>query len=77
MKKELHNSIIFLDLSIDCREKEIKFTIYRNPAQKRYHNILSCHPHKHKISSINYLINTYPISKEAKTKTKHFIKCTT
>jgi hypothetical protein len=38
-----------------------------------------CHPHEHKISSINNLfnrLNTYPISKEAKEKELNLIKHT-
>jgi hypothetical protein len=78
VEKELHNSISFLDLSIHLKEKEFEFTIYRKPTET---DIIipddSCHPHEHKISNINYLmnrINIYPITKEAKEKELNIIK---
>jgi hypothetical protein len=71
-EKELHSSINFLDLSVRRREKELEFAIHRKPSQTD--NIIpkdSCNPHKHKLSSINYLVNRvniYQISNEAKEK---------
>jgi hypothetical protein len=51
--------------------------------QKTHSDIIilndSCHPHEHKISSINYLVNRsdrYPISKEAKQNELNIIKNT-
>jgi hypothetical protein len=70
MEKEQHNSINFLDLTIHRKNTEYEFEIYRKPTQK--YIIMpndSCHPHEHKISAINYLINrvnTYPINKRSK-----------
>jgi hypothetical protein len=72
IEMELHNSINFLDFSVHRREKELQFAIYRKPTQT---DIIisndSCHPHKHKISCISYVVNrlkAYPMSKEAKEK---------
>jgi hypothetical protein len=53
------------------REIELEFAIYRKPTQTDTIPNDSCHPHEHKVSSINYLVNRlniYPISKEAKEK---------
>jgi hypothetical protein len=69
-KKELHESINFLDLTIHREEKKLLFSIYRKPTQAEI--IIpkdSCHPHEHNSSSINYLLNrvhSYPTTKEAK-----------
>jgi hypothetical protein len=75
--KELHNSIDFLKLSIHRRVKYIKFAIYKKPIQTDIIPNDYCRPHKHKISSINYLVNrlnTYSISKEAKENELNIIK---
>jgi hypothetical protein len=61
------NSINFLDLAIHLKRTKLEFRIYRKPTQTD--TIIpndSCHPHEHKVASINYLINrvhTYPITK--------------
>jgi hypothetical protein len=67
--KESHNSGHFLDILMHCSEKEIKCAVYRKPNQTDIIPNDSCHPHKHKTASINYLVSkpsTYPISNEAK-----------
>jgi hypothetical protein len=70
IEKELHESVNFLDLTIHREEEKFLFSIYRKPTQT---DIIvpndSCHPHEHKTSSINYLLNrvhSYPITKEGK-----------
>jgi hypothetical protein len=80
IEKETHKSINFLDLTIQRQEQKLEYAIYRKPTQT---DIIipndSCHPHEHKISSINYLmnrLNTYPISEEAKKKELNTIKNT-
>jgi hypothetical protein len=51
---------------------KLAFTIYGNPTQTDIVILNdSCHPHEHKISTINCLINrvnTYPVLKEAREK---------
>jgi hypothetical protein len=58
IEKEQQNSINFLDLSIHRKKKQLEFGIYRKPTQTD--TIIpndSCHPHEHKVASINYLMN--------------------
>jgi hypothetical protein len=54
--KESNNSGQFLNILMHCSEKEIKCAIYRKPNQTDIIPNDSCHPHKHKTSSINYRI---------------------
>jgi hypothetical protein len=61
-----------LDLTIHQRNKKLEFEICRKPTHT---DIIipndSCHPYEHKTSDIKYLINivnTHPITKEAKKK---------
>jgi hypothetical protein len=56
----------------------LKFSIYKKPTQT---DIIirnsTCHPHEHKLSSINFLLNrirTYPLTTEAKQTEIHIIK---
>jgi hypothetical protein len=60
------DKINFLDLSISRTPNHLQFRIFRKPTATdiMIHNT-SCHPTKHKMLGINYLINriTYPISK--------------
>ena len=70
MEKEEHQCISFLDIVIHRNNKNLEFAIYRKPTQT---DIIipnsSCHPHEHKRSGINYLLNrlyTYPITRKAK-----------
>jgi hypothetical protein len=67
IKKEKHNSINFLGLTIHRNRTKLEFTIYRKPTQM---DILilndSCHPYEYKISSVYCLTDrmlTYPITK--------------
>jgi hypothetical protein len=77
IEKEQQNSINFLDLTIHQKRTKLEFGICRKPTQTD--TIIpndSCHPHKHKVASINYLINrvhTYPITNEEKTKELNII----
>jgi hypothetical protein len=80
IEKELQNSINFLGLSIHHKKKMLEFAIYRKPTLT---DIIipndSLHPHEHKISRIDYLVNrlnAYPIPKEAKEKGLNIIKDT-
>jgi hypothetical protein len=59
LEKELHDSINFLGLSRQHREKELEFAMYRK---------YSCHPHEYKISDMA------TISKEATEKEPNIIK---
>jgi hypothetical protein len=79
LKKEEHESINFLDLTIHRKRKHLQYSIYRQPT---YTDIIilksSCHPHEHKISGINYLINrlhSYPTTDEARKIERNTIKC--
>jgi hypothetical protein len=79
IEKEKNESINFLDLTIHRNKKQLQYSIYRKPT---YTDIIipksSCHPHEHKMSGINYLINrlqTYPITDEAKDIERNTIKC--
>jgi hypothetical protein len=70
MEKELHESINFLDLTIHRKDRNVQFSIYRNPTQT---DIIvptsSCHPYEHKLSGIMYLLNrlhVYPKTKKVK-----------
>lgn len=76
-EKEQHNSIHFLDHTIHQKRTKLQITIYRKSTQT---GIVipndSCHPHEHKMSSVNYLMNrmlTYPVTKEAKEKELNII----
>jgi hypothetical protein len=65
IEKEKHKRINYLDFAIHRKNKQLEFPIYR----KLIIPISSCHPYKHKLSSIKYLINrlnTYPITNKAK-----------
>jgi hypothetical protein len=71
IEKELHEAINFLHLTIHCKDKKLKFSIYRKPTQT---DIIipnsSCHP-KERLSGINYLLNrlrTYLITKRKRNK---------
>jgi hypothetical protein len=80
IEKEEHNCINFLDLTIHRKKTKLEFSIYRKHTQT---DIIipndSCHPHEHKIVSINYLTNrlhVYPLTKEAKIRGLETIKNT-
>jgi hypothetical protein len=77
-EKELHKSINFLDLTINRKDRNLQFAIYRKPTQT---DIIipnsSCHPYEHKLSGINYLLNrlhTYQITEKAKYTERNAIK---
>jgi hypothetical protein len=77
-EKEQHTKINYLDITIQCKEKSLEFSIYKNPTQT---DIMipnsSCHPYQHKLSGIKYLLNrlhTYPITKKSKQTDKNTIK---
>jgi hypothetical protein len=57
IEKAKQKSINFLDLRIQQNNKNLQLLIYRKSTQT---NIIipnsSCHPHKHKLPSINYLL---------------------
>jgi hypothetical protein len=62
-----NKTIRFLDIEIHRKNTELQFLIHRKTTQT---DIIipntSCHPHEHKLTSINYLINrvhTYPMTK--------------
>jgi hypothetical protein len=79
IEKEEGNSINFLDLTIHHKKTKLEFAKYRNHTQTTIivRNDF-CHPHEHKISSIDYLVNRvhiYPIAK-AKEKELNIIKVT-
>jgi hypothetical protein len=70
IKKEQHEKINYLDITIHHKDKNFEFSIYRKPTQT---DIIipnsSCHPYKHKLSGIKYLLNTlhtYPRTKKPK-----------
>jgi hypothetical protein len=72
VEKEHHNSVNFLDLTIQRRNKKLEFEIYMKPT---HIDIMipndSSHPYENKTSAIKYPINrvnTNPITKEAKKK---------
>jgi hypothetical protein len=74
VEKEKHETINFLDLTIHRKKEHLQYAIYRKPT---YTDIIipnsSCHPHEHKISSINFLINrmrTYPMKTEERDREK-------
>jgi hypothetical protein len=78
VEKEQHESIIFLDLTIHHKDKNLQFSIYRKPTQM---DIIipnsSCHPYEHKLSGMNCLLNrlhTYPITEKAKDAEKNTMK---
>jgi hypothetical protein len=67
-----------LDITIHQKNGRLEFSIYSKPTQT---NIIipnsSYHPHEHKLSGINFLLNlvrTYPITTEAKQTEMHIIK---
>jgi hypothetical protein len=78
IEKELHESINFFDLTIiHHKARDFKFSICRKPTQTDIIPISSCHPCKHKLSGINYLLNrlhTYPITKKANDTEMNTIK---
>jgi ABC-type uncharacterized transport system YnjBCD substrate-binding protein len=77
IEKEHQNSINFLHLSIHRKRTKLDFGKYRKPTQTD--TIIpkdSCHPHEHKVASINYLMNrahTYRIKNEEITKEPNII----
>jgi hypothetical protein len=54
IEKEQKEKINYLDITIQWKNERSEFSIYRKPTQT---DIIvpnsSCHPHKHKLSSIN------------------------
>jgi hypothetical protein len=81
IEREVHNSINFLNHSIQCRDKGLEFAIYYRISTQTDIIISndSCHPHEHKISGIKYLanrLNTYPVSKEVEETELNIIKNT-
>jgi hypothetical protein len=78
IEKEKQRTINSLDIEIYRNDKNIQFSIYRKPTKTD--TIIrnsSCHPHEHKMSSINYLINrthTYPMTRIANETEKNTIK---
>jgi hypothetical protein len=71
-RKQTHNKINYLDLTIIKNKSKLNFEIYRIPTTIYliFHDT-SCHPYEHKIAAINYLynqMNTYKITKENKKK---------
>jgi hypothetical protein len=70
IKKEQHEKINYLDITIHHKDNRLEFSIYRKPTQTDIiipHS--SCHAYEHKLSGIKYLLNqlhTYPITKESK-----------
>jgi hypothetical protein len=78
MEKEKNNKINFLDLSITKIHNKLLLAIYRKPTTTDLiiHND-SCHPHEHKKSAINFLVNgmnKYPITQENKKNEESIIK---
>jgi hypothetical protein len=80
IKKEQHEKINYSDNTIHCKDKRLEFSIYRKPTQT---DIIipdsSCHPYKHKVSDIKYLLYqlyTYPITKKSKQTEKTLQKHT-
>jgi hypothetical protein len=78
IEKEKQISINYLDIEIYRNDKNMQFSIYRKPTKT---DIVipnsSCHPHEHKMSGINHLINrmrTYPITRKAKDTERNIIK---
>jgi hypothetical protein len=72
IEKEHHNSINFLNLTMQCKRTKLEFMVCRKPTQRDVIILNgSCLPHEHKIASTNYLMNRvhkYPITKEAREK---------
>jgi hypothetical protein len=58
IEKELHKIINFLDLTMQCKDKKLEFSVYRKPTQT---NIIipsrSCHPYEHELSGVSCLLN--------------------
>jgi hypothetical protein len=76
IEKEQHNSTDFLDLTIHRKKIQLEFAIYRKHTKTDF--VIkndSCHPYEHKISSINYLMNS--VQQRAKGKGLNIIKRTT
>jgi hypothetical protein len=69
IEKEENNKINILDLSITKTHNKIQLAIYRKPTTTDLIIHDSCHPHEHKKSAINFLVNRmnkYPITLEKK-----------
>jgi hypothetical protein len=77
IEKQIHNALNYLDITIAITHKKLHFNIYRKPTTTdlMIHND-SCHLQEHKYLGIKYLIhkmNTYPISKENKSREAQYI----
>jgi hypothetical protein len=57
LETETHNKINYIDITINKQQDKLTSGIYRKPTTTDTIINNSCHPNKHKISAINYLIN--------------------
>jgi hypothetical protein len=61
IQEEINNQINFLDLTISRLHDSLQFGIFRKPTTTDMIHNTSCHPAEHKMSGINYLINSVTI----------------